>query len=262
MTAVAPRGKTSLRLETWSDATRVLYLSGLSGGLPFSFSHVTAADRSLKVEDFALSEHSLVVPDMLSVQPKMPSIFSFNGVIPVRRGQCYARVTLLFQGKQIAILSSAYVTDAKGITYPPGVHEGFAEGPGYLYQITFAPGAGEELSFTVPDNARWRVMAISFRLATSGVAGDRGVRLKFSSVGRVYIVPDVVVQTSATDVYYYFGLGVETRVGTLDANRVAMRLPELMMVGGSTIGTDTVALNGGDNYGSTGCIWVEEWILE
>ncbi|GAH19887.1 unnamed protein product, partial [marine sediment metagenome] len=124
----APKGKTSLRLETWSDTIRVLWLSGLSGGLPFSYEHVTNGDRSLKVEDFTLSEYNLVMPDMLSVQPKMPMILSFNGVKPVRRGQCYARVTLLFQDKQIAVLSSAYVTDAKGITYPPGVHEGFAEG--------------------------------------------------------------------------------------------------------------------------------------
>ncbi|GAH88755.1 unnamed protein product, partial [marine sediment metagenome] len=119
----APRGKTSLRLETWSDEARVLWLSGLSGDTPFAFSHVTNADRSLKVEDFTLSEYNLVMPDILSVQPKMYSILSFNGVKPVKRGQCYARVTLLFRDKQIGILSSAYVTDAKGITYPPGVHE-------------------------------------------------------------------------------------------------------------------------------------------
>ncbi|GAH78332.1 unnamed protein product, partial [marine sediment metagenome] len=149
----APKGKTSLRLETWSDTIRVLLFSGLSGDTPFSFDHVTKGDRSLKVEDFTLSEYNLEIPDILSVQPKMPSIFAFNGVIPVRRGQCYARVTLLFRDKQIGILSSAYVTDSKGITYPPGVHEGFTEGPGYLYRIEVpSPEAGAAIDYAVPDN--------------------------------------------------------------------------------------------------------------
>ncbi|GAH92805.1 unnamed protein product, partial [marine sediment metagenome] len=67
---MAPKGKTSLRLETWSDQVRTILFRGLSGGLPFSFSHVTNGDRSLKVEDFTLSEYDLVMPDILSVQPK------------------------------------------------------------------------------------------------------------------------------------------------------------------------------------------------
>ncbi|GAI00025.1 unnamed protein product, partial [marine sediment metagenome] len=101
------------------------------------------------------------------------------GVKPVRRGQCYARVTLLFQDKQIAVLSSAYVTDAKGITYPPGVHEGFAEGPGYVYMIEYYPSVGEEVMHHVPANARWRVRSLYLTFQTDATEADRGVTVAF-----------------------------------------------------------------------------------
>ncbi|GAI34682.1 unnamed protein product, partial [marine sediment metagenome] len=250
MTVEAPRGKTSLRLETWSDAVRRLFLNGLAGDLPFSFEHVTNADRSLKVEDFTLSEYNLVIPDILSVQPKMPSIFSFNGVIPVKRGQCYARVTLLFQDKQIAILSSAYVTDAKGITYPPGVHEGFTEGPGHLYSVAFpVPAFGAELSLEVPENVRWRVRAIYILLITDEAVFDRAVRVVFNLAYQLdYIVPDVVAQTASTTMMYYLGKNGETHIGTVDPLMVAMKLPDIVLEGGNTIETLTVDLQEGDRY--------------
>ncbi len=258
----APRGKTSLRLETWSDTIRVLYLGGLAGNLPFSFDHVTKGDRSLKVEDFTLSEYNLVMPDILSVQPKMPSIFAFNGVIPVRRGQCYARVTLLFQGKQIGILSSAYVTDGKGITYPPGVHEGFTEGPGYVHNVPFAtPDEGAEAAYTVPDNVRWRVRGIYLKLDTDATVADRGVSVVFKSGPSKYAVPDVVAQTASTSVRYYLSINGETRVGTLDPLVVALKLPDIVLVGGDTIETITVGIAEGDWYWGSE-MWVEEWIEE
>ncbi len=262
MTVEAPKGKTSLRLETWSDTTRVLLFSGLAGGLPFSFDHVTNADRSLKVEDFTLSEHNLVMPDVLSVQPKMPSIFSFNGVIPVRRGQCYARVTLLFRGKQVAILSSAYVTDAKGITYPPGVHEGFAEGPGYLRKVVVAnPAAGNKLVFTVPENARWRVRSMSFFFDTDAAGGDRGVWLSFMLAFSVLCtVPVVVAQASSKLIQYSAGLGGESRVAIVGSD-VVLKLPDIMAVGGTTIEAAAASMNPNDQF-SSGNVWVEEWIEE
>ncbi|MBA7539671.1 hypothetical protein ES705_31951 [subsurface metagenome] len=265
MTVEAPKGKTSLRLETWSDTTRVLLFSGLAGGLPFSFDHVTNADRSLKVEDFSLSEHNLVMPDVLSVQPKMPSIFSFNGVIPVRRGQCYARVTLLFRGKQVAILSSAYVTDAKGITYPPGVHEGFAEGPGYLYMvIVSSPAAGSQSICTVPENVRWRVRSMIFSLTTSAVVADRGVYVEFWSKAMeapVCIVSDVVAQVADTVVEYRGGLGGESRVGVASPLGVSLKLPDMVLRGEMVIEAKASLLDANDQFG-TWVLWVEEWIEE
>ncbi len=263
LTVEAPKGKTSLRLETWSDTIRVLWLSGLSGDIPFSFDHVTKGDRSLKVEDFALSEHNLVVPDMLSVQPKMPSIFSFNGVIPVRRGQCYARVTLLFRGKQIGILSSAYVTDAKGIAYPPGVHEGFAEGPGYVYAATTEISEiTKEIEGIVPENARWRVRSLKFRFDTSGVVADRGVKLKVMSGAHYYYpVSDVVKQKADFNVHYSAVLGGDARVGVVDPNYVSLKLPDIILVGGDKIGTWTSGIQVDDVWYAV-CLFVEEWIEE
>ncbi|GAH54475.1 unnamed protein product [marine sediment metagenome] len=183
----------------------------------------------------------------------------------MRRGQCYARVTLLFRDKQIGILSSAYVTDAKGITYPPGVHEGFAEGPGYLYRLMLVPVNGEELVFTVPENARWRVRSLFAEFITDATEEDRGVGVAFSGDPihwtPIHFTPDVLAQPASLNINYHAALGGETRVGIVDPLRVTMKLPDVTLIGGDVVGTLTTNLQEGDRY-SNPRLWVEEWIEE
>lgn len=251
----APRGKTVLRIESWSNAARVLFLRGLAAGLPFSFAHTTNADRSIKSEDFTINAYKLDMPEILSVQPE---------TVPVRRGSCYVRITLLFEDAVIAILSSAYLTDSKGITWPPGVHEGSTEGPGYRYNLTGAPGfPGVEASVSVPPNTRWRVVAIRLALTTSAAVGDRGVGLRLSGgpVVTDYMVPDMVGQMNDTTVTYNWAIGGETRIGTVETLEVALKLPDMVFGIGGSITTDTKGMDIGDLFGASS-IWVEEWIQE
>ena len=99
-----------IRIESWSNSARLLHVRGFTRDGILSFEHTTNSDRSRKAEEFTLPDW----PQFITVYPD---------TVPVRRGECYVRLTLLAAGAPVGILSAGYLTDSKTISWPPGVFE-------------------------------------------------------------------------------------------------------------------------------------------
>ncbi len=239
-----------IQIESWSNAARLLHIRGFTRDGLISFEHTTNNDRSRKAETFNLSDW----PIFLTVYPDTS---------PVRRGECYVRLTLLAAGATVGRLSAAYLTDSKTITWPPGVFEGFTEGPGLPRLVAGNdPAAGSEVSVTVPTNARWRLKAIRMELATDATSVNRRVILIIDD-GTNTIATIVVEATQGASVTYrynfYSGAPQET---SFTVSQIEVPIPrDLVLFQGWRIRTSTQSLQAGDNW-SAPLVQVEEWIEE
>lgn len=101
-------------------------------------------------------------------------------------GQTFARVTIIrgLSGATIVlgVLLQGYVTSQQGLGWPGSpIEHSFAAG-GYIRTIAgTTPGAGADISETVPAGARWELVRLYSWLTTSVVVGDRTVTIALSS---------------------------------------------------------------------------------
>lgn len=249
-----PLGKTVLRIESWSNAARVLLLRGLTSRQKFSFEHTTNANRSLKQEDFTLNRHDLVIPQILSVTPV---------VVPIRRGECYIKVTLIHEAEILAVLSSAYVTDSKSITWPPGIFEGSTEGPGLVRLVTGTdPAAGAAVSEAVPANARWRLLSILITLATDATVLDRRFYLAIDDGATEFFRSYSAAVQAASLARSYNLFPQATREAAFIYNSIQMPISsDLFMFQGWRLLGNAVNIQAGDDFAAP-ILVVEEWIEE
>ena len=239
-----------IRIESWSNSARLLHVRGFTRDGILSFEHTTNADRSRKAETFTLPDW----PQFITVYPD---------TAPVRRGECYVRLTLLAAGAPVGILSAGYLTDSKTITWPPGTFEGFLEGRGRVYVfLGDNPAAGNEISLTVPTNARWRILMIKLRLVTDATVIDRRVRIVIQNENGVttFAANAGATQPENSDYYYYFGPHLPYLTSPVRYT-ISYPMPTLELPQGYIIKTSTENLQAGDNYYRP-WIWVEEWIEE
>ena len=239
-----------IRIESWSNAARLLHVRGFTRDGILSFEHTTNSDRSRKAEEFTLPDW----PQFLTVYPD---------TTPVRRGECYVRITLLAAGAPVGVLSAGYLTDSKTITWPPGVFEGFTEGPGYIRLVTGSdPAAGSEVSITVPTNAVWRLRSLRLRLDTDSTVANRRVALVVddgSTVAFTKLSP--AVQAESLTRYYNFNFGLGYEEGDFTADTISIGINDLIIPEGWRIRTITANLQAGDDYHAP-ILVVEEWIRE
>ena len=238
-----------IRIESWSNSARLLHVRGFTRDGILSFEHTTNGDRSRKAETFTLPDW----PQFITVYPD---------TVPVRRGECYVRLTLLAAGSPVGILSAGYLTDSKTITWPPGVFEGFTEGAGLIRVVTGSdPAAGSEISITVPTNVRWRLISIQFSLTTDSTVADRRVILMLDDGASIFctIAANYQQAENLTQTYVFMvGGEMTTSIGGM----IQSRLPNpTILFQGYRIRTSTVNLQAGDDFSPPRFI-VEEWIEE
>jgi len=239
-----------LRIESWSNAARLLHIRGFARDGIISFEHTTNSDRSRKAETFDLSDWPIV----LEVYPD---------TAPVRRGECYVRLSLLAAGALVHVLSAGYITDSKTVAWPPGVFESFTEGPGLIRIITGTdPAAGTEISQSVPTNARWRLIALRIVLATDATVATRRIQLLFDDGATTVLrLVSPLTQAENTTRYYMWYIGAP-RDTSFYNNRGLFPLPdELYLPQLYRFRTVTVNQQAGDNYQAP-VFMVEEWIEE
>jgi len=239
-----------IQIESWSNAARTVHIRGFTRHGTFSFDHVTNADRSRKAEDWRIPEF----PISLQASPKD---------VPVRRGELYVRLTLLLMGFPVGRLSTGYLTDSKTITWPPGVFEGFTEGPGLMRSLRGTdPAAGTEISETVPTNAGWRLRGLNAELVTDTTVIDREVILVINDGSKDVVGWDSGQAQAANESRYYKYAPTGDRwVGAVTGNVIVPIPDDLILFQGWVIKTVTKNLQSGDNWGAPD-IWVEEWIEE
>jgi hypothetical protein len=138
------------------------------------YDYVTAGTRSPQVQILPLGQGQV-----LSV---VINAFAAN---TLRRGQCY--VALMFLRGSITsttqftqVLCAGYVTSLTPLFYPLGKVDGSMDGVGNLRRIAgTSPGAGVDISETVPTGAMWELVAFTANLVTSATVASRAPILVF-----------------------------------------------------------------------------------
>ena len=244
------RAHKQIQVESWSNSARELLLRGYSEAGAFAESHTTNADRSVATDTFE------VHGDPISV-----TVSPLTG--PVRRGECYVRVTLMMDGEPVKRLMAAYLTDGKTLAWPPGVHEGMTEGPGRVYTLTGTdPAPGAEIVQAVPTNARWKLLALRFTYITDATVTNRRVST-FIDDGTTNLnqVPCAIVQTASQNRKYSAVESLGFDPGIAGLADFHLPLPPIPLAQGFRIRTETVNHQAGDDF-SLVTLTVEEWIEE
>jgi len=239
-----------IQIESWSNAARLLHIRGFTADGIISFEHTTNSDRSRKSEIFTLSDWPIV----LNVYPDTS---------PVRRGECYVRLSLLAAGSLVGRLSCGYLTDSKTISWPPGVFEGSEEGPGLIKMIVGSnPSAGSEVSVTVPTNVRWKLLCLKIVLHASSATADRYPRLIIDDGTNIlWYSPawsTAITAGQARALQWAIG-GEHMDIDPLGAYHTF--LPNIVLFQGYRFRTITTNLQTDDDYDAP-VYYVEEWIEE
>lgn len=112
------------------------------------------------------------------------------------------------------------------------------------------PGAGAEVSVTVPAGMAWDVLSMRVDLVSSAVAGSREPSLVLDDGTTEFarVPATIVVSASSTRRFTWTRVGGLQLSGALPTS-FAMPIPELPLLSGYRVRTVTIALDAGDNYG-------------
>jgi hypothetical protein len=180
-------------------------------------------------------------------------------------GQTWARVSLVRGLTSVAdehfTLVSDTVTVGKSIAWPNGIARGALEGPGALRSITGTnPGAGNEISETVPTGARWQVLSFRYQLVTSAVVANRQSAIAVDDgVNSLFYVGGTTVQPASGTFLYSYAQGLAPLSG-FATNAIGYGFPTPnFLPAGARIRTQTVAKDAGDVYSVVQYL-VREWL--
>jgi len=252
-------GEDHLRLSSFNSAAGVTI--GVRGRVlrpdgsleVFTGSHVPNTDRTIATQSFARAEGWLLDAE----------IFVTAG--SPRRGQCFVVLEVVrgFTGAvfPLAALIQGYVTDTQRRGWPGSPLENSIDGAGAVRTIEGTdPGAGAEISESVPAGARWRLLALVANLVTAVAAANREVELVFDDgTASIFMrAQSGLTQTASLTRQYswYFGAA---RAAIATVPTVTVPIPDITLIAGQRIRTVTENLQAADDWGVPRYI-VEEWI--
>jgi hypothetical protein len=251
-------GNDRLRLRTFgSVASVIVAIEGrmltVDGNVQaFADVHAPASDRTEATTLYRIGEGFLLNVSLRASTgtPRRGQVF---GILEVVRGLGATVVPL-------AVLFADYITDTQRVGWPGSLVRGSTEGPGVLRSITGTdPAANVEITETVPANARWRPLAITFTLVTDANAANREVALTFDDGTTVFArVPSGFTHAaSLTVIYSTYHHAPRFTVAQDTAKNFP--LPRIDLQGGFRVNTVTTARQATDNFGAPQML-VEEWI--
>lgn len=169
-----------------------------------------------------------------------------------QRGQCLVSLYLQRGAGGAAttyqLLGQDYVTAQTGVGWPGGRMISGPEGPGKLSVLLGAqPPAGQDMNFTVPTAARWRVRAFGGHFRTSIVVANRLPVSLITVGGNAIGMTNGISQAASIDADFQWiiGLPLIQQPGAPDQ----LWLPEEIFLGpGDKIGTRTINLDAGDQW--------------
>lgn len=119
-----------------------------------------------------------------------------------------------------------------------------------------APAIGAEFTFTVPGNKVWKPLSLRVQFTTSAVAATRGPTLVFDDGNVEYArVGDAFGSIAGQNAQRTWALGLGSSFRAASNYPVASPLPDLFMLPGHRIRSNTIAIDGGDQYGEQD-LWV------
>lgn len=219
----------------------------------YSYDHVPASSRTVTSQDYSLG-----VGAILNL-----TVFASAGAPTI--GQTYVMVQLIrgLGGATIVLgtLLAGYVTSVANLGWPGSPVQSSIEGPGTVRLIAgTTPGAGAEISETVPTGARWELLTFCTTFTPGGgpivrtpiLVASRGGSTMFEIAAQAGVdVPNVL------RVSWQNGLGVSTpQVGTRTSQSLPVRVP---LLAGAILSTFTNAIQAGDQYSAVS-YGVREWL--
>jgi hypothetical protein len=252
-------GEETLRITAFNAASGVrLRMSGrrfdTSGSVStFSDTLTPTTNRAASVFDKPLTEGWL-----LSVAVRVDAGAPLDG-------QCYVLIELgLGTGSQFVpldVLVADVITAAHRVAWPGSPLRGPLEGAGAVRSIAgTTPGAGAEISETVPTGARWELLAFGATLTASAVVATRiPVLLIDDGTTQLFGAAAVQTRTASGGTRFFWAAGapytvVVNATTTPNALPVGVRLPAAFR-----IRTTTISIDVGDQYSAVQYL-VKEWI--
>lgn len=174
-----------------------------------------------------------------------------------QRGVTYARVWInrgktAIQTPNAALpLLADYVTQTHSAGWPYGRVLFPTEGPGAIATTgVAAPGAGLDQLFTVPNFSRYRIQGFALPFTTNATVVNRLVRILVRDpAANIAYQAAVTAAIPATSSVVISGAGVQNSSVT-DPASIFVPLPPGLVLGGNwSIGTSTLNIQAGDQYG-------------
>lgn len=193
-------------------------------------------------------------------------LLSFEALCPgaVAANRVYAQIRLA-QGSLtniniLATLCQGYVSNGRHLNWPPGIFENEGDGNGAIVSVTgTTPAAGADISETVPANAKWELISISFKLTASATVANRIVQFLADDGANVFTtITQSFVQTASGVVIYGWFHGALNNGGN-GVNDSPIPL-HLTLNPGFRWRTSTLNLQAGDQYTAPQYL-VREWIF-
>lgn len=180
-------------------------------------------------------------------------------------GQCFVQLSLIRGEGSIGLdettLAAGYVTAVQRIAWPGGLVLNSLEGGGALRSIAgTTPGAGAEVSETVPTGARWELLAITMLLTSNATVSNRGANLTLDDGANVYgRFAHVLFVTAGLAAQLTWAAGVAV-IAAGNAVRQTSPIPAGNRLGaGHRIRTSTDNIQAGDQFSAIRYL-VREWI--
>jgi len=158
------------------------------------------------------------------------------------------------------VLCQGYCYQIAGVSWPNGVNTIAFGVPGNIRSITGTmPAAGQNISESVPSNARWRLIAIRITLITSAVGTGRVMALTFDDGVNVFCSDTTpLIQPVSTVWVYNFADGFAGVVNT--GSPVMAQIPQHLPLNQTwRIRTNIVNLDAADQLSAPQYV-VEEWL--
>jgi hypothetical protein len=252
-------GEDNLRVTVFNAAAGVTVairgrFENLAGiVVPFSDSVVPTTTRTASTVTIRLGEGWLLGAAVF-VSAGSPLTAQTFAIVSVIRGEGSAALDLM-------TLAAGPITAQQRVGYPGSSIANSLDSGGAIRSIAgSAPGAGIELSETVPTGARWELLAFTATLTTNVTVANRFVKLTCDDGATVYFrVPHGSGQAASTVYSYCFfeGAGITTyadpgaAVGGLPVNN--------RLLAAHRIRTVTTNLQAGDQWSAVQYL-VKEWL--
>lgn len=226
---------------------------GESKPSPFSKSLIPATDRSV-------STTIIPIPDgwLLSVQ----AIVSAGTPLT---GQTFVKLSLIHgtasTGVELWTLAADYVTAKQAVSYPGAGIIDPTDSAGALRSITATvPGAGAEVSETVPTGARWNLIAFRATFTSNATVANRSPALSFDDgANLLFSAPNPFLIAASTTTNMSWGEGIYHPQNLNTVEGLAGVPANNRLAAGSRIRTRTLNIQAGDQYSVIQYL-VREWI--
>lgn len=180
------------------------------------------------------------------------------------RGECFVQVKLqhgaLYSGQPYQTLISDYLYKSFDLSYPQSSLRSSLDGGG-LYHY-FSPGSGSpgaDVTWTVPDDIRVRIIGFTLRLVTSGTAANRLCHvIAKRGAATLFRVTPSSTQPASTTIDYNFNVGSGEQ-NTISTFANVPFPPDLVLLAGDVLQSSVDNIQATDNL-TVQQLYCEQWL--